>query len=60
MFGFHERMLKVGNDLLVYAERLHRSPNDEDYFASICARTNLSGDVGEDFSSLGKGKSPRP
>ena len=23
--GFHERMLKVGSDLLVYATRLHRS-----------------------------------
>jgi hypothetical protein len=58
--GFHGWMLKAGNDLLVYAGRLHRSSNDEDYFTSICTRTNLSSDAGEDFSKLGKGKPPRP
>ena len=58
--GFHERMLKVGSDLLVYATRLHRSSNDEDYFTSICTRTNFSSDAGDDLSRLGKGKSPRP
>jgi hypothetical protein len=58
--GFHGWMLKAGNDLLVYASRLHRSSDDEDYFTSICTRTNLSSDAGEDFKKLGKGKPPRP
>jgi hypothetical protein len=58
--GFFEKLPKVGNDLLVYAGRLHRSSNDEDYFTSICTRTNLSSDAGEDFHKLGEGKLPHP
>ncbi len=54
--GFYEGFLKVGNDLLVYATRLHRGSNDEDYFTSICTRTRLSSDAGEDLSKLGKGQ----
>jgi hypothetical protein len=57
--GFSEGLLKVGNDLLVYAKRLHRFQGDEDYFTSICTRTGLSRDSGEDFRRLGKGKPPR-
>jgi hypothetical protein len=58
--GFHGPIVKVRNDLLVYAWRLHRSADDEDNFTSICTRTNLSSNAGEDFKKLGKGKPPRP
>lgn len=56
--GFLPKLLKVGNDLLVYARRLHRSSNDDEYFTSTCTRTSLSSDADEDFSRLGKGKPP--
>jgi len=57
--GFLPSLLQVGNDLLVFAWRLHRDSNDNDYFTSICTHTQLSQSAGEDFAGLGRGKAPR-
>jgi hypothetical protein len=57
--GFDNRLLGVGNDLLVFAWRLHRYPNDNEYFTSICAHTSASSDASEALKKLGKGRPPR-
>jgi hypothetical protein len=56
--GFLPTLLQVGNDLLVFAWRLRRDPSDNEYFTSICTRTQLSQSAGEDFARLGRGKPP--
>ena len=57
--GFAPKWLRVGNDLLVFAARLHRYPGDNDYFTSICSRTSLASEAGDAFEKLGRGRLPR-
>lgn len=57
--GFLPKWLRVGNDLLVFAARLHRYPGDNDYFTSICTRTSLASEAGDAFEKLGRGRLPR-
>ena|SRR5258708_33688162 len=54
--GFWPDYLKLGADLLVYA---NRSENSE-YFTGICGGHKLAKDGRRDFRMLGPGKSPRP
>jgi hypothetical protein len=56
--GFWPEHLRVGNDLLVYANWLPPGSRAGDYFTSICTRTNLSSAASEDFRVLGRGKRP--
>ena len=56
--GFLPKLLEVGNELLVFAWRLHRYPTDNDYFTSICTRTGLASEVGATIRKLGKGRLP--
>jgi hypothetical protein len=58
--GFWPALVKVGNDLLVYAQWLPPGSREGDYFTSICTRTRLASAAGEDFSALGRGKPPHP
>ena len=57
--GFAPKWLQVGNDLLVFAARLHRYPGDNDYFTSICGRTSLASEAGDALRRLGTGRLPR-
>ena len=57
--GFRPNLLRVGNDVIVFAARLHRFPGDNDYFTNACTRTNLSSQAGDTLAKLGKGKPPR-
>jgi hypothetical protein len=57
--GFSSGWLAVGNDLLIFASRLHRYPGDEDYFTDVCSGTRLGRDAGETLAKLGKGGPPR-
>ena len=43
--GFLPKWLQVGNDLLVFASRLHRYPGDDDYFTDICSGTSLASEA---------------
>ena len=52
--GFWPNHLEVGKDLLVFANR-HKGGA---YFTSICDRTRMSEDAGEDLRWLGKGSEP--
>ncbi len=57
--GFlRDNWLLVGNDLLVFAWRLHRYPNDNEYFTSICAKTSVWSEASETLNQLGHGKAP--
>ncbi len=57
--GFLPKWLRVGNDLLVFAARLHRYSGDNDYFTNICTRTSLASEAGNAFEKLGRGRLPR-
>ncbi len=57
--GFWPAYLQIGNDLLVYAERIPPGSKGDPYITSICTRTNLSSAASEDFKKLGRGKPPR-
>jgi hypothetical protein len=57
--GFLPKWLQVGNDLLVFAWRLHRYPGDNDYFTNICTRTSLASEAGDALEKLGNGRLPR-
>jgi len=57
--GFWPQLLQVGNDLLVFAWRLHRYPGDNEYFTDICTRTNLASEAGDALKKLGRGNPPR-
>lgn len=57
--GFRSNLLRVGNDVLVFAARLHRFPGDNDYFTTVCTRTSLSSEASDTFAKLGKGRPPR-
>jgi len=54
--GFWPSLLKVGNDLLVYAKQWPRSA---EYYTTICTRTRLVKDAKEDFDDLGPGETPK-
>jgi hypothetical protein len=54
--GFR-RSLRVGNDLLVFASRLHRDAGDNDYLTNICLPTGIVSEAGETLKALGKGRS---
>ena len=56
--GFLEKWLRVGNDLLVFAARLHRFPGDNDYFTNICTRTGLASEASDALAKLGRGRPP--
>jgi hypothetical protein len=58
--GFWPTLLKVGNDLLVYAQWLPPGSKEGEFFTSICTRTKLASAAGEDFSRLGPRKTPHP
>src|SRR5580698_416047 len=57
--GFLPSLLVEGNDLLIFARRLHRYPGDNDYFTALCTRTSLASQAGETLAKLGKGHAPR-
>ena len=57
--GFLSKWLRVGNDLIIFATRLHRYPGDNDYFTSICSRTGLADEAGDTLKKLGAGRLPR-
>ena len=57
--GFMDRWLRVGNDLLVFAWRLHRYPNDNEYFTSICTRTSTWNEASDTLKKLGKWRPPK-
>ncbi len=57
--GFLPKWLQVGNDLLVFAWRLHRHPGDNDYFTGLCSHTSFASEAGDAFEKLGKGRPPR-
>ena len=57
--GFVPKWLRVGNDLLVLAWRLHRYPGDNDYFTGICSRTSVASEAGDALEKLGRGRLPR-
>jgi hypothetical protein len=53
--GFWPSLLKIGNDLLVYASRMQGHPG---YLTNICSRTALA--IGaKDFAELGPGEEPK-
>jgi hypothetical protein len=52
--GFSPDVLKVGNDLLVYASRF----GGLEYYTSICGQHKLA-EGAEDFKELGPGELPR-
>lgn len=54
-WGFWPSFLKIGNDLLVYASRVH---GHREYLTSICTRTTLARDA-KDFDKLGPGDVPK-
>ena len=57
--GFLPKWLQVGNDLLVFAWRVHRYPGDNEYFTDICTRTSLASEAGDVVEKLGRGRLPR-
>lgn len=57
--GFRPSLLLVGNDLLVFAWRLHRFPGDNDYFTGACSGTSTWNDAGANIKKLGPGRPPR-
>jgi hypothetical protein len=57
--GFLNRWLRVGNDLLVFAWRLRRYLNDNEYFTSICTKTSTWSEASDTLKKLGKGRPPR-
>ena len=57
--GFLPKLLQVGNDLLVFAWRLHRYQGDNEYFTDICTRTSLASEAGDTLKKLGRGNLPR-
>jgi hypothetical protein len=57
--GFRDSWLQVGEDLLVFAGRLHRYPNDSDYFTSICTKTSMWSEAFDTVKKLGHGRPPR-
>jgi hypothetical protein len=57
--GFLPDHLRVGNDLLVYANRFRSTTsNPGAYFINSCSRTNFAKDAGFDFLQLGPGNLP--
>jgi hypothetical protein len=58
--GFLDKWLRIDNDLLVFAWRLHRYPNDGEYFTSICTKTGMWSDASDTLKKLGQGRFPRP
>jgi hypothetical protein len=56
--GFLPKWLQVGNDLLVFAWRVHRYPGDNEYFTDICTRTGLASEAGDALDKLGRGRPP--
>jgi hypothetical protein len=57
--GFDPIVLLPGNDLLVFAWRLHRYRDDNEYFTGKCARTGSASRQTDTLSKLGRGKPPR-
>lgn len=53
--GFSPELLKVGEDLLVYASRLATS----EYLTSICGNHKPAKYAEQDFKALGRGKEPQ-
>jgi hypothetical protein len=57
--GFLPDHLRVGNDLLVYANRSEPTiSKTDDYRVNACSRTNFAKDAGFDFAELGPGFPP--
>jgi hypothetical protein len=54
--GFREKLLANGNDLLVFASRLHRYAGDNDYFTNVCLPTGLASETSETLRHLGKAR----
>jgi len=54
-FGFWPTFLKVGTDILVYANRIDGAG---DYYTDICNRTQFAS-MTKDFAQLGPGHKPR-
>jgi hypothetical protein len=52
--GFVPSLLKIGNDLLVYAKRF---PGTSEYYTNICTRTGFA-KVAKDLDELGPGTEP--
>lgn len=52
--GFSSNLLKVGEDLLVYAFR-----DGAKYYTDICGKHKAAKDAGRDFKELGLGKEPQ-
>jgi uncharacterized protein YihD (DUF1040 family) len=52
--GFWPPLLKLGEDLLVYAKRIQGS----DYLTDICGNHKPAEDAGNDFKILGPGQEP--
>lgn len=52
--GFWPSYLKVGEDLLVYAQRF----GDSGYMTNICGNHKRAKDAADDFSVLGRGNEP--
>lgn len=55
-WGFWPPLLKVGNELLVYAVRDTRT---HEYYTNICNRTTLAKFRSKDFDELGPGQEPK-
>jgi len=55
-WGFAPQFLKVGAELIVYAQRIPRM----DYQTNICSRTRLIEYAGKDLEELGPGEEPKP
>jgi hypothetical protein len=57
--GFLDKWLQVGDDLVVFAWRVHRYPGDNEYVTDICTRTGLASEAGDALEKLGRGRLPR-
>lgn len=57
--GFWPAHLKIGNDLVVYAQWQPPGSPDGLYLTNICTRTALLKDAREDIEQLGSGHPPR-
>ncbi len=57
--GFWPKHLRVGADLVVYANRLPPGAKDAEYFTDICTRTRFTNEANEDIAKLGAGWRPR-
>jgi hypothetical protein len=55
--GFWPHLLKIGSDLLVYANR--GGPGRPEYYTDICTRTAFAKDAKDDLDQLCPGEEPR-